>query len=321
MTMAAGQGGIAMNTEMSERDSPGDVLRALSRELENFREIAERLQPQPCDVPQLHGIDIWGGTLALNGAVGGDLLIYVDFKKRFDLPTRIEAASRAGRHDIVEHLRQCQRMAGIALVDVAGHRITDALLAAMLHQAFLVGALYELDTCGQITKRLFENLNTRFYQSSGTHKFLSLLYGEISEDSRFRFLSAAQPFPAVFSNAHDRFMEVEPDRCLSFPPVGMLPSVDAIDRSTVASSLGFKKPYEINEWSIMGQGDILLLFSDGLVEHGDPDCAYFPERLEDMMRQVKYLDARAIYHTLVTDLLKFGPPSDDISLVVVKLAG
>jgi hypothetical protein len=47
MTMAAGQGGIAMNTEMSERDSPGDVLRALSRELENFREIAERLQPQP----------------------------------------------------------------------------------------------------------------------------------------------------------------------------------------------------------------------------------------------------------------------------------
>ena len=214
------------------------------------------MRPQPCDVPQLHGIGISGGTLALNGAVGGDLLIYVDFKKRFDLPTRIQAASRAGRHDIVEHLRQCQRMAGIALVDVAGHRITDALLAAMLHQAFLVGALYELDTCGQITKRLFENLNTRFYQSSGTHKFLSLLYGEISEDSRFRSFSAAQPFPAVFSNAHDRFMEVEPDRCLSSPPVGMLPSVDAIDRSTVASSLGFKNPYEINEWSIMGQGDI-----------------------------------------------------------------
>jgi hypothetical protein len=53
-------GRIAMNTEMSEGNSPGDVLRALSRELENFREIAEQLQPQPCDVPQLHAIDIWG---------------------------------------------------------------------------------------------------------------------------------------------------------------------------------------------------------------------------------------------------------------------
>ena len=162
------------------------------------------------------------------------------------------------------------------LVDVAGHRITDALLAAMLHQALLVGALYELDMCGRITKRLFENLNTRFYQSSGTHKFLALLYGEISEDARFRFLSAAQPFPAVFSNAHDRFMEVDASRCVSFPPVGMLPSLDAIDRGTVTSSLGFKSRYEINEWSIMGRGDILLLFSDGFVEHGESELAVLP---------------------------------------------
>ena len=86
--------------------------------------------------------------------------------------------------------------------------MTDALLAAMLHQAFLLGAIYELDTFGRITKRLFENLNTRFYQSSGAHKFISLIYGEISEDARFRFLSAAHPFPTVFSRRHDRFMEV-----------------------------------------------------------------------------------------------------------------
>ena len=61
--------------------------------------------------------------------------------------------------------------------------MTDALLAAMLHQAFLVGALYELDMNGQITRHLFENLNTRFYQSSGAHKFMSLIYGEISGDA------------------------------------------------------------------------------------------------------------------------------------------
>ena len=93
------------------------------------------------------------------------------------------------------NLQGCQHKAGIAVIDVAGHRMTDALLAAMLHQAFLLGAIYELDRSGQITRRLFENLNTRFYQSSGTHKYVSMIYGEISEDAKFRFLSAGVPFP------------------------------------------------------------------------------------------------------------------------------
>ena len=102
--------------------------------------------------------------------------------------------------------------------------MTDALLAAMLHQAFLLGAIYELDRSGQITRRLFENLNTRFYQSSGTHKYVSMIYGEISEDAKFRFLSAGVPFPVVFSNHHNRFMEVSEHLKVSFPPLGMMPS-------------------------------------------------------------------------------------------------
>ena len=155
--------------------------------------------------------------------------------------------------------------------------MTDALLAAMLHQAFLLGAIYELDTFGSITKRLFENLNTRFYQSSGAHKFISLIYGEISENATFRFLSAAHPFPTVFSRREDRFMEVGADLRVSFPPLGMLPSLHAIDRSTVGTSmLGFKERYETNEWSLMGAGDILLLHTDGLVEHSRGDECVLP---------------------------------------------
>ena len=178
--------------------------------------------------------------------------------------------------------------------------MTDALLAAMLHQAFLLGAIYELDRFGQITKRLFENLNTRFYQSSGAHKFVSLIYGEISEDARFRFLSAGQPFPAVFSHQHDRFMEVSPLLCVSFPPVGMLPSLHVIDRHTTTSLLGFKDRYEMNEWLLMGAGDILLLHTDGLVEHCRGHESYFPARLEQVLRQVKHQRAADI----LTDSLR-----------------
>ena len=298
-----------------------DIVRQLTDELANFEEIAKNLLPQPGDLPRLHGIDVCGKTLALNGVVGGDHIIYVDFKQRFDLEARIQQAIQKGKPpEVVAHLRRCQRSAGIAVVDVAGHRMTDALLAAMLHQAFLLGAIYELDMFGGITKRLFENLNTRFYQSSGANKFVSLIYGEISEDARFRFLSAGHPFPTVFSRREDRFMEVGSDLRLSFPPLGMLPSLHAIDRSAVGTStLGFKDRYETNEWWLMGAGDILLLHTDGLVEHSRGDEEYFPSRLEETVRRVKDQNARQILDAIEQDLLAFNPPSDDISVVVIKL--
>jgi serine phosphatase RsbU (regulator of sigma subunit) len=297
-----------------------DMLRQLTDELANFQDIARNLLPQPGELPRLHGIDVYGKSLALNGVVGGDHIIYVDFKQRFDLEARIAKAASDGRADVVAHLRRCQGAAGIAVVDVAGHRMTDALLAAMLHQAFLLGAIYELDTFGGITKRLFENLNTRFYQSSGATKFVSLLYGEISEEARFRFVSAGHPFPTVFSRREERFMEVGADLRVSFPPLGMLPSLHAIDRSAFGSTLFFKGRYETNEWQLMGAGDILLLHTDGLVEHSRGEEPYFPNRLQEILRRVKDRTAREILEAIEEDLLAFHPPSDDISIVVIKLA-
>jgi len=295
-----------------------DQVTQLTDELENFEDIATYLLPRAGEVPRLHGIDVHGGTLALNGVVGGDHIIYVDFKRRFDLPARITQAAEQGRPEVLENLERCQRMAGIAVIDVSGHRVTDALLAAMLHQAFLLGSLYELDTFGQITKRLFENLNTRFYQSSGAHKYVSMLYGEISEEARFRFLTAAQPFPLVFSAQHDRFMEVSPHACVSFPPLGMLPSLNVIDRNTTESVLGFKDHYEVNEWVLMGAGDILLLHTDGLAEHSREHESYISNRLEQKLREIKHQGAVEIFEAVKEDLLAFNNPSDDVTMVIIK---
>ena len=89
-----------------------DVVDQLTRELANFEDIAKYLMPQPGEVPRLQGIDICGGVLSLNGVVGGDHLIYVDFKRRFDLEARIQQAAEAGRPELVENLKRCQRMAG-----------------------------------------------------------------------------------------------------------------------------------------------------------------------------------------------------------------
>ncbi|MEE2635826.1 MAG: PP2C family protein-serine/threonine phosphatase [Acidobacteriota bacterium] len=298
------------------RNEPGDATASLNRELQNFEAIANKILPEPGEVPHLRGIDVWGGTRPLNGAVGGDHIIYVDFKQRCDLDARIAEASAANNSAVVEGLLRCRHRAGIVVLDVSGHQMTDALMAAMVHQAFLLGALYELDRFGQITTRLFENLNTRLYNSSGAHKFVSLLYGEVSEQGTFRFLSAGQPLPRVFSHQYDRFMDVQPDRRRSFPPIGIQPSLNVIDRRTNESPFGFKKQYEVNEWTLLGAGDLLLLHTDGLSEHGDD--RYFPTRVEKRLRQVKNLTSQEIYEAIYTDLLQFAPPDDDITLVVVK---
>jgi len=295
-----------------------DPLALLTDELKNFQDIVRHILPLPGEIPALNRIDVYGNSLPLNGAIGGDHIIYVDFKKRYDLNARIAQAADAGKFEVVANLNRCKTMAGIVLLDVSGHHATDALLAAMLHQAFLLGSLYELDMFGHITKRLFENLNTRFHHSSSLDKFVTMIYGEICEDTTFRFLSAAHPAPVVFSNHHDRFMEVSADLCTSFPPIGTLPSENVIDRGATSSVLGFKEQYQLNEWRLMGRGDILLLFTDGLLEHARGDEPYFPGRLEQTVREVKHKKAKEIFEAIKIDALDFAAPSDDISIVVIK---
>ena len=295
----------------------GSSAEQLTREFKNFEESARGIVPKPGSIPSLIGMEVYGETLPLNGIVGGDHLIYVDFKKRLDLEARIKVAEEAGRPDIVASLDRCRRMAGVALIDVSGHQATDAMLAAMFHQAFLLGILYELDMSGHVTKRLFENLNQRFHRTSKVNKFITAVYGEISEDATFSFLLAALPPPVVFSAADDRFLEVDREKYIAFPPLGTLPSKSVVDWHRSKSVLGFKDRYEVNKWTLMG-GDILLLYTDGLQEHerrGDP---YFPGRLEHTIRGAKHLSAIDIVHTVFDDLRTFANPADDVSLVVIK---
>ena len=143
-------------------------------------------------------------------------IIYLDFNKRYKLDRRIERAVRKERLEVAEKLRELKGRAGILLADVSGHRMTDALLAAMLHQAFLTGAYYELDRYGEITTRLFEHINTRFYRTTAVSKYFTMLYGEILERGRFRFISAGHQPPAIFSREtwRSRLVSIRP-RALS----------------------------------------------------------------------------------------------------------
>jgi len=287
----------------------------LTQEMKNFQEIASALIPRPGDTPQLRGIDIYGETLPLNGIIGGDHIIYVDFNRRFDLDRRI---SKAMSDDIKQKLATNKLRAGILLADVAGHQATDATIHIGFHHAFLTGLIYELDIHGEVTTRLFENLNTRFFQTENFAKYITMIYGEIEESGDFNFLSAGHPPPIVYSREFERFVDIQPDRLITFYPIGLFPSEDHPDRSKISPDSIAKKRYTVNNIKLLSPGDILLLLTDGLQEHAQENEPYFPGRLEEMLKETRDLPARQICDSIKEDLLAFAPQRDDISLIVVK---
>ena len=306
-----------MNTEIDIKN--GHSVDFLLSELQNFQEIARHIKPSSGETPSIPGIDVYGEVIPYNGIVGGDHIVYVDFNKRYDLDHRIQVAQSQNRHDIVEKLLLNKRRAGVLVADAAGHNITDALLTAMLHQAFLTAVQYDLKYHGEVTIGLFEILNTRFFNSSSITKFITLIYGEIWDNGDFRFVSAGHPPPVVFSNKYEKLIKICNKQIVNFPPIGTLPSSDDIDSRLHFSHLGYKKRYSINSINLMGWGDILLLYTDGFSEHSDAQGnEYFPDRVEETLKRIKNNSARDIYFRLKDDLLAFGKSEDDITFVVIK---
>lgn len=288
-------------------------------EVRNFREIAQCLKPGSGEVPTLAGLDVWGVSMPLRDAlIGGDHLIYVDFNKRYDLEARIRVARTQGRADVAERLERNKDRAGILLADVAGHRITDAAVAAMLHQAFLLGAYYELETEGEITSRLFEHLKQRFWESTGIQKLVTMIYGEINRDGTFRFVSAGHPLPYVYSRRYERLVQISRETTIVYTPLGVMPVADEVARDAYASSLGTKARarYAVNEIKLMGAGDILVLYTDGLAEHCGGD--FLAERVEPCIRENQDRSARGIAEALTAALREAGPQEDDVTFVIVR---
>ncbi len=286
--------------------------------------LAQRLMPAPGAVPYIQGIDISGITIPYNGVVGGDLITYVNFEDRFDLDARIRSAQALGQVEVVNALRRLRRKGGILVADVAGHGFTDAARALMLHQAFHTGALYEMDLNGELTVRLIEQINTRFLKSATLRNlaadpddasFITLIYGEISESGRFRFVSAGHPSPLVFSREFDRFVDISQDRLVSFPPIGLQPVEDHADARRYQRALGYKKRYTVNELNLMGQGDVLLLYTDGLL---DPVSPYSQAQLERVVSRAKGGSAQEICEAITQDRRAAAEQTDDLSLVVIK---
>jgi serine phosphatase RsbU (regulator of sigma subunit) len=299
---------------MSKKDLVNEVL--------HFQEISSLILPRTANFPILENIDYHAVVEPCKGCVGGDHLMIVNFEE-YNLSEKIEKARVTGDKTLESTLSKNKDKFGILLVDSSGHMITDHVTNTFIHSAFKTGIAYELKYKGEVTADIIEMLNTMVYNRNSLDflkekPYATLLYGEINNDGIFRFVLAGHHPPKIFSREYNSIVSLGKERTLASTPLGTIPSKFHVDIENFGHTIAIKEDYVVNEIRLLGKGDILLLYSDLLLEQEAGDKNYSESRLENLLREVKDKSARDIYLAIRRDVENYAPITDDFTLVVVK---
>ncbi len=216
---------------------------------------------------------------------------------------------------VAENLQELYTTAGVLLVDAQGHGIIGAKIASTVHDTFHAFMLSELDRYGRPTTDLFEKLNLRLAQSvtarnalgwkdGSSREIATLLYGEIRPGGHFRFVNFGHPPPLVFSAKYGKFMEVCKERMVQFLALGLEIPEDHPDRNKYFSMKLRKRQIDssdVAEITLMGQGDILFLYTDGVYDGSDEQDR---GQIERIIGQHKDQSAKEICNAVLDYALK-----------------
>jgi serine phosphatase RsbU (regulator of sigma subunit) len=259
------------------------------------------------------------------------------FKPEMEAEYRFARSSEQVR--VSEELRNLFSTAGVLLVDAQGHGIISAKIASTVHDTFHALMLTELDRYGRTTPMLLGNLNLRLAQSvtarnalgiiekEDAREIATMIYGEIRPGGDFRFANFGHPPPLVFSAEYCKFMNINESKMARFLALGLQIPADHPDRRKYYS-LNFRQAEfdssDLGEITLMGPGDILVLYTDGVYDGSDE---HERELLELVMRDHYREPAKEICNALLDhavrqdDRLRQGGDAeliDDKTVVIVK---
>jgi serine phosphatase RsbU (regulator of sigma subunit) len=217
---------------------------------------------------------------------------------------------------IAEDLPDLYTIAGVLVVDAQGHDIISAKIASTVHDTFHSLMLAELDQYGKTTPQLFEKMNLRLAQSVTARNALGLdpneksreiatmLYGEIHVSGRFRFVNFGHPPPLIFSANLKKFVAVNREMVIQFPPLGLEIPEDYPDRSKYLSL--HLRPRQIDasdveEITLFNRGDVLLLYTDGVYDGSDEADRL---RIERAIREHRNEPAKDICNAVLDEAVK-----------------
>jgi sigma-B regulation protein RsbU (phosphoserine phosphatase) len=183
---------------------------------------------------------------------------------------------------------------GFALGDVAGKGPPAALLSAMMQGMFAAQAAGSDTPCQTIAR-----VNLALYKRGIESRFVTLMYGALSEDGRLTYCNAGHNPPLVVGPSGVRRLEV------GGPIVGL-----------------FEHAQFEEETVVLAPGDRLLVFSDGVSEALSADGEeYGEERIIATANREPSTDPNALLQAIFADVRAFtkgAAQSDDITAMVLR---
>jgi len=186
----------------------------------------------------------------------------------------------------------------MVIADVSGHSIGPALFmvearSALRSQTNLLATPSE--TLGVLNNFLFDDLNNSDY-------FITLFYLQVDLHKRIlKFANAGHSSPLLFCRSEGKIKELDTD--------GLL--------------LGIRKNVLFEEKTMaICQGDVILFYTDGLIETEDNNNEFFGlDRVKSLLFQHADASPQAIIDSLCSALHRFCQRTDyadDITLMVFK---
>jgi serine phosphatase RsbU (regulator of sigma subunit) len=184
---------------------------------------------------------------------------------------------------------------GLVIADVVGKGMAAALLVSAIRASLASLAKLEL-----ALRALFRRANRFFHDTTEEGRYVTVFYAVLDVPlRRLIYVNAGHP-PAILVRADGNIEHLSEGGV----PLGM-----------------FEDPRYIEEFSSLGAGDVLALYTDGISElenaAGEP---YGPERLGRALRDARGGSAADIRDIIVGSVRHFARdlPGDDETLVVIK---
>lgn len=216
-----------------------------------------------------------------------------------DLADRSEPATEVGG-DYFDYLRLGNGHIAVVVGDVAGHGMAAGLLMAMAKSAIHTQIQVDGDPAN-----LMDRLSETLLRLSADNQFMTMVFAELDvEGGSLRYANAGHHYPLHFRAGTDVAEQLESTGL----PLGLLPRPQGAFRT---------RP--------LGKGDILVFYSDGVVEATatDSDEEMFGiSRLGSVVLANRERPAETIVDAVFRAVRAFcgaAPLGDDATLVVVRV--
>jgi phosphoserine phosphatase RsbU/P len=188
---------------------------------------------------------------------------------------------------------------GFVVGDVSGHGVSAGILMTSLQTVFHTLAP-ETDSPVDVLKRI----NRLYIRNINFTTFVTLFFAKLDPQTRMlSYASAGHNPPLLYRSATKENSWLKP----------------------TGPAIGLMQEYAVRQDSVqLRQGDILLLYTDGIVEALNPrqDEQFGYERLLEVVRQSEGLPTNEIIQKIWQILNEFTQgslPADDITLVVCRV--